>query len=794
MNLFSIIQWHHFAYMIISLALLGYGISGSVIFLLQGTLIPVYRPVYIGAVLLFGISSLACFLIAQMIPFNAEEVLWDVRQPFYLLTVFLLLSIPFFFAASAICLTFMAFRKSIAGIYAMDLLGAGSGSLLIILLLYLFFPVKVLVLLAIAGLLAAVVGAWELKTGYRHWLTAAVIGTAVVLIMVMSIIQLEVSPYKSQSQQLQITGTGIITERSSPLGVLSVIESRDVPIRHAPGMSLQSRTEPLPQMAVFTNGEGMTVLTEHTTDISRLAYLDQVSWALPYHLSQAERVLVVGAGGGSDILQAIYHNAGQIDAVELNPQLVELVQKDFGDFTGRLFERDEVTIHIGEIRDFLSLKQDKYQLIQLVMVDGFNASSSGLYALNESYIYTVEAIQAYLNHLEPNGYLTVSRWVKLPPRDTLKLFATAVTALKENGINKPEQRLLLIRSWQTSTLVVKNGIFSANELEAARRFTNNRSFDLACAPDMHQGEANQYNKLTTPVFHDACRKLLSPDPQDFINQYKFNLQPATDDRPFFHHFFKWTSLPEIMGLKDKGGMPLIEWGYLVLIGTLLIAFLLGLILIVLPLKWMGRAHKDNRSIPYWRILVYFFTVGLAFMFNEIAMIQKFIQFLHHPIFAIAVVLTTFLVFAGIGSKTSEQLVKRLGYKQTIWISLLAIVLISGGYLAGLQWFFSEFASITAPLKILISVLLISPLAFFMGMPFPLALAVISPHDESLIARAWGINGWASVISAVLATITAVHFGFSVVIVIAMLLYLMLGILFPHQESSREQPTTTRHQL
>jgi len=784
MRLFSIIQWHHFAYMVISLALLGYGVSGSAVFVFQKVLLPRYRAMYISAVALFGATALTGFLIAQSIPFNAEEILWDLQQTWYLLTVFLLLSVPFLFAASAICMSFIAFKDSIARIYSMDLLGAGSGSLGIIFLLYIVFPLDALILITIGGLLAALIAVWELKLAKRSLLTLLILVMVFLVWFIKPLLVLNISPYKGLPQVLQVTGTEVVAQRSSPLGQLAVIESIRIPLRYAPGLSLNSSSEPLPQLGVYIDGESATVLTQATNDRSNLDYLDQVSWALPYHLSSVGKVLIVGAGGGTDILQAQYNNVKDIHAVELNPQIIRLVQQDYGDYTGHLYDQDNVKVHIAEVRDYLSANQNRYNLIQLALVDGFIASTSGVHALNESYLYTVEAIQSYLKHLEPGGYLVLSRWVKLPPRDALKLFATAVVALRESGVENPAQRLVLIRSWQTSTLLIKQGDFNLEELKSVRRFTDQRSFDIAYAPDMSLEEANRYNILSSPIFHHAASAILSDQQAQFMQQYKFNLQPATDDRPFFNHFFKWTTLPEIIQLKGRGGMPLVEWGYLVLVATLTIALLLGFLLIVVPLTFVHRDQHANRSIAYWRVVLYFFTVGMAFLFIEIALIQKFIQFLHYPIYSIAVVLTSVLLFAGIGSLVSGYLPSRYGFKRAIVLPVLGVVVLSIGYLLFLQELFIEYASVSTAAKIMISVALISPLAFCMGMPFPLALNSVSQYDKSLVAWAWGINGWASVISAVLATLLAVHFGFSVVIIISMLLYLMLIVLFPYTKTAK----------
>lgn len=781
MRLFSIIQWHHFAYMIISLALLGYGVSGSILSVFQQWLMPRFRAMYISAIVLFSVSSLLCFLIAQAIPFNAEEMIWDIRQPFYLLLIFIVLSLPFFFAASAICLSFMVYKEQITKIYAMDMLGAGIGSIGVVLLLYIVFPIEALVIITATGLVAAIWAIWELKQTSRRRLTVVMMILVALLWFITPFLQPNISPYKSLSQLLQISGTEIIAERSSPLGQLTVVKSTQIPLRHAPGLSLNASTEPLSQLGIFTDADNMTVITQTPEHQSQLAYLDQVTWALPYHLKKPDNVLILGAGGGADVLQARYHSAGQIDAVELNPQLIELVKDDYRAFAGNLYTQANVNIHIGEARDFISKNRFQYNLIQLALLD---ASNSGLYALNESYLYTTEALDSYLDSIRPGGYLAITRWIRIPPREALKLFATAVHVLSAKGINNPEQHLVLIRSWQTSTLLVKNTIFTTDELKAVRQFCTERAFDIAYAPDIKQHEINRYNVLRSAIFHHAAQAILGDERDAFLAQYKFNLEPATDDRPYFHQFFKWSVLPEILELRGKGGLPLLEWGYLILVVTFFISILSSLLLILAPLNLLRHDHKQVSKVSRWQIVIYFFAVGFGFMFIEIAFIQRFIQFLHHPLFAIAVVLTAFLVFAGLGSHWSGRLLETRGDAKAITIAVMGIIISSVVYLLFLGQVFNLFSGIAIWGKIFITMGLIAPLAIFMGMPFPLALKNLSQHDKSLVPWAWGINGCASVISAVLATILAVHFGFTIVVVLALLLYLLVLTVFPRPQGSQ----------
>ena len=303
-------------------------------------------------------------------------------------------------------------------------------------------------------------------------------------------------------------------------------------------------------------------------------------------------VLVLGAGGGAEVLQALYHRASHIDAVELNPQVVELVNEVFADFTGALYQRPGITVYNREARGFVSAHKKRYDLIQVALIDSFGASSAGLYALSENYLYTLEAFTQYLEHLAPGGILSITRWIKIPPRDSLKIFATVIEALEQAGVTNPGRRLAMIRSWNTSTLLVKNDDFTADNMADLKAFSRERSFDLVYYPGMSPHEANRYNQLQTPWFFEAVSQLLGPARAEFMDDYKFNIRPTSDDRPYFSHFLKWETLPELLALRDRGGMPLLEWGYLVLVVTLVLALLVSFLIVILPL-WFQR-RKDER--------------------------------------------------------------------------------------------------------------------------------------------------------------------------------------------------------
>ena len=802
MRLFSIVLWHHFAYMVISLALLGYGASGAVLTLAHGAVQRHFGTLFCAAAAAFGASAIGCFTLAQRVPFNPLEILWDPLQPWYLLAVYLLLAVPFLCAGACVGMAFSFWRGMSSRIYSFDILGAGVGSLAIVGLLFVLPPQDALRMIGALGFAAAGL-AWLQCGSPRRWPAVALaVMAGLPFVLPQAWLAPAISPYKELSQTLRIPQARVVEQRFSPLGLVSVVESPLTPLRHAPGLSLNATVEPPPQLGVFIDGEGQSALTRFDGRRDSLAHLDQMTSALPYHLLRQPRVLILGAGAGADVLQAHYHGARRIDAVELNPQVVDLVRRRFADYAGGIYSRRDAAggaepagsgrkdapiarIHVAEARGFVAASAQRYDLVNVALLDSFSASSAGQYALAENYLYTVEALQGDLRLLDSGGLLAITRWVTLPPRDVLKLFGAAVVALQRSGVVDPASRLALVRSWQTSTLLVKNGAFDAADIEAIKAFCGARSFDVAFYPGMPAEEANRYNVVAPPDLFDSATTLLGPGRDAFLQDYKFHIEPATDDKPHFFHFFKWRSLPELLSLKGQGGLPLLEWGYPVLLATLAQAVLASLLLIAAPAAWatwIDAGQRNGRPIAgsRARVLVYFAAIGFAFMFIEIGFIQKFVLFLSHPLYAVAVVLFGFLLFAGIGSAASGRVLDRFAarYRRPEAAIVTAIALSAALSLGTLPWLLQHAVALHDAARIVISVALIAPLAFFMGMPFPLGLARVEAIEARLVPWAWGINGCASVTGAVLATLLSIHVGFTAVVVAALVLYAMAAAARP----------------
>ena len=781
-RLLSIIHWHHFAYMVISIALLGYGASGSFLSLTRSFWSTRLATGFAVFATLFAVSSLSCFVLAQQLPFNALELIWDRQQLVYLLALYLLLTVPFFCGATCIGLVFACSEMPASHVYFRDLIGAGVGAILIIVLLYLLWPQDGLRVVTALGLIGATLALLE----HRSWAagTAAFLlsGLAIVVWFVLPAawIELRPTPYKPLSQTMTIPGTAIDVERSSPLGLVSAVRSDVIPFRHVPGSSLSNTQPPADQIGIFVDGDGPTPITILEEDPTATAYLDDTIAALPFHLLDRPNVLILGAGGGTDVLLALQQGAEQIDAVELDPNIVDLVQMDFSDAAGRIFARPNVRVHIAEARGFVARSTDRYDLIMLPLLDSFSTASAGTRSLSEGFVYTREAFELYLNHLQPDGFLAISRWLKLPPRDSLKLMATARSVLERKGHAHPETHLALLRSWDTTLLLIKNSPLTPEEIAAIKAFTAGRSFDLAYLPGLQTDEANTANILPEPYFYQGAAALVGPTRESFFRRYKFDLTPATDDRPYFFDFFRWRSLTELLELRAVTGGALLDWGYLILVVTLVQAIILSLVLILVPL-WFGKKSSKSTSERRW-VAAYFAMIGLAFLFVEIACIQRFMLFLNHPTYAIAVVLSAFLLLAGIGSVASTGFDRWVRNRSAhhlsgLAVAVVAIISLAVMYVFALPAITPTLVLLPGTFNIAAAQLMIAPLAFFMGMPFPLALGHLKTNAPDLIPWAWGINGCASVISAVLATLLAMSFGFSTVVLLAAGLYAAAAVVF-----------------
>jgi hypothetical protein len=364
--------------------------------------------------------------------------------------------------------------------------------------------------------------------------------------------------------------------------------------------------------------------------------------------------------------------------------------------------------------------------------------------------------------------LTITRVLKTPARDGLKMFATFVETLLRTGISQPKEHLIMIRSWSTATIIASRKAFSTEQITAARKFAQERSFDLVYLPSIQKQEVNRYHILEEPVYYQAAQRILSENREDFYHDYPYNIRPATDDRPYFFDFFKWKTLSVMIRSMGRQWLLFSEWGYLVLAATLLQAILASAVLILLPLF----VTRSIKSVKHGKAatVCYFLMLGFAYMFLEMGFIQKMTLLIGHPVFGVAVTLSGFLFFSGCGSLFSERFIKN-DYRRilTAVVMIILVGLLLIGFLhIGFDWLIG----FSRPTRIMLALLITAPLAFFMGIPFPSGLKCIHSNRLPLVPWAWGVNGFASVTAAVLGTFLAISVGFTFLGFVTLLFYVL----------------------
>ena len=483
-----------------------------------------------------------------------------------------------------------------------------------------------------------------------------------------------------------------------------------------------------------------------------------------------QRDLILNPGSGSQILAALYHSSTHIQGVESHPDIVKLLRGPLRSFSQNIYnQQPHITVDIASPREFIASGLSKYDLIQLGLIGSWGGMEGGIYATGENYIYTIEAFQEYFEYLKPQGILSASAWLSSPPRTFLKLLALSVETLDTKGRGDISRSIVAIRSWATGTVLMKKGEFSFAELIKIKDFCKRRAFDVVYYPGIDQGEINQYSILEKPVYYESICSMLRRDTRDkFYEHYVFNIKPPTDDRPYFFHFFRLSALFYLLKTLGREWIPFVEWGYVILWGTLVQALIVAPLFIFLPLIFIRNKERLS-SLEKGKIFSYFSLLGLAFMFIEMCYIQKFIFLLTHPIFALALVLFTLMFFSGIGSLLSSRISKK-----NRWIPFIGILFFSCIYVIFLDGLLKIFLPFPFLLKCIVVVILLAPLALFMGMPFPIGLQIVSDKVSSYIPWVWGINGVASVIAPVLGSLLSVCLGFRIVIGISLLLYGVAG--------------------
>ena len=759
-QLLSLMQWYHYASMIISVALLGFGAAGSLLSLKRewllahaGTLLPLLLTgCGFMMILAVGLSG------SSFARFDSYLLFTSGRQWLRLLANYILFFIPFFLGALVLGIVFTKNVDRIGKYYFSNLAGSGVGAVLAAVLAWDFFPASLAILPAAVLIIATLL----LLPGKHRWLIIAFAFSLAVFIFYTinkpGVIQL--SEYKSLSKTMNLPGAKVLLKKPGPYGLVEVV-SADA-LRYAPGLSLAFDQEVPVKKVIFNNGDWFGPL-DSWNPADSFHLLDYTTMALPYVLKKRNTVLVLNAGTGLNISHALKNNAAQIDAVEPHRGVAKLLIHELVSDNDSLFYQPPVKLHVTEPRSFLTSVSKKYDLIELPLIGAFGGGV-GLYAMREEYGLTKEAFLKMWNGLESDGVISITTWMDYPFRNSLKITATLAEILQEAGLTQHQSHLAAVRSWATITYLLKKSTFTDADITAIRGFCNNYFFDPLLLPGVTQEERMTYNTISDSGFFAYTDDLLTGNREKLYDDYGFHIKPAIDDKPYFSQFLRRKSLPHLSDVFGSQNVSFIELGWLISVLTFLQITLLAVFLIILPLFKLRKIGKGGRKS--WTIL-YFSGLGIGYMLFEIVMIQKFILFFGNPVYATAIVICVMMLASGAGSYYSSRLLPNSAAMQKILLMIFLLLLLYTFLLSPLLRQIFSFPELP---KLFISILIIACPAVLMGIPFPLGLRAQSSIEESNIPWAWGINGCMSVISAAFATLLTVEIGFSLVIMLAAIFY------------------------
>ena len=760
-RILSVLYWHHLVYFVVTLGLLGMAAGGTALSVskklkeMDGP--DLFRLCLAG----FSISELSGMLIVGGL--SSANDFFASSQSFFTLfglaTSYVLIMIPYFFFGLLISGEFFRHPGQSGQIYLFNLTGSAAGCLLYVLLIRPLGAELFLVLIFAAGLLPVILTApgWGLPS------RAAV---AVILLAVSwtGYHGLRFLPERNKQYWTLFENSAVEFSEWNAISRIDVLSNRD-------------RDEGYKRILI--DGDAQTPMLH--VDLAALTpdSLLYVPRDFVYLLNRRripEKALIIGSGGGSDVLAAYKYGAKEIDAAEINPSIVKLVTGYYSSYIGGVFKQKNVNLHLEDGRSFVRRTGKKYDAIVLFGVDSLAALSSGAYILMESYLYTLQAFSDYWSKLDEDGIIQISRWFyRDVPRETLRAFITAYRMLLLNGVKDPSAHLLVLSDsalWQRDQpfgyLFISKRPFELEQLRRlgdwlqARRLT----FDLIYSPFSLKEE-----HAPSSPFDQFARAAAEGREESFYRDYPFNVKPVTDDDPFFFQYGRWSHAfkpyPDRPGYFDsiQGRWPFLVLLMLVFQTVVLTAFLVGW-----PCWKLSRKTGNFRThIP---ILAYFSLLGIGFMFVEMFFIQKCVLFLGHPIYSMAVTIPALLAGAGLGSFA----LKRKWNNAGAWLVILGAWSLASWIIAMRPETAQFLLQHAIPLRIAAVCALIFPVGALLGMPFPFAIKKLIGFTE-IIPIAWAVNGGMSVVSSVLAVVLAMTFGFQSLVLSALAAYFLAFVFF-----------------
>jgi len=740
-RIFSVIMWYHFAFMAVSVAMFGMTVGAIIVYLFPGSF-PDGRTHFHLAVSswLFSLSILVCFIAEMWLPHFVSDII-RLASLSYGITL-----IPFIFGGICVSLVLTKFSRQLSKLYAFDLAGAACGCVLLIYLLkWTDGPTAIIALSAIVSV-GSLLFIRRIHDVFRKivMLTAILffISTGIHIVLVKlgrPILRLSWAKKKLLAPALY--------ERWNSFSRIQVLKDRNEDAPTGWGMSsTYVPTRSVKELNLHIDAGAGTVLTQYEGNPDEVEHLKYDVTNLAHYLRPNANVLVIGMGGGRDVLSALVFHQNSVIGVEINDQILEAVNDKFGDFTGHLERDPRVTLVNDEARSFIARQRRQFDIIQVSLVDTWAATAAGAFALTENSLYTIEAWKLFLKRLTPDGVLSFSRWYTQGGSPQLyRLTSLATAALNETGIQNAEDHILIVASIPrqqkqglrgVATMLVSPRPFSAQDLATAESTANSLKFRILFSPN------GSSDKNLIRIAHDQDR-----------TGFNFDISPSTDNRPFF---FSTLTSASFFNLLQSGSIRSDTSPVAVLSHLLVLSFVLTLLCIFLPLVLTIRRIEPKGM---WSLLVFFAAIGTGFMMIEISQMQRLAIFLGHPTYSLSVVLFGLLLSSGAGSYLTGKIttpdIKRSG--MICLLLLLTIVFLFGITTLPITKHFEESST---TVRILVAAMILVPMGFCLGTAFPLGMKLASLKLPAMTPWLWGVNGATSVWASILAVILAIIWGIS----------------------------------
>ena len=809
MRVFSTTSWSNFGSMVISIALLGFGLSGTILTLFGERLRSTPDSWLSSSAFALAPSLAIAHTLAQRVPFNPVLIATDPSQLWWIGLYYVLYGIPFFIGGIFIGAMFAALSGRMHSLYFWNMIGSGLGGLLVLVFMFLFPPSYLIYPLVGVAILPALLCCVQWNVEKDRFAVRAVEALICVVMGAMSLLLLarfggaRVSDFKPESYARTYPDSKLVYEAWSPLGETRVFSSSY--FHFAPGLSdVASVTlAKMPQNAflgMYVDGNGPVGIMRKMSDAEK-GYIDFLPMSAPYQLLTKPRVLLLHLGGGAGIQTALHHDSRDVWVVESNPDLIHMLRDVpyFTSYTGDVLRDPRVRLVPSEVRAFAASTQERFDLVEIGLIDSIGLSQAGGYSVEENYTYTEEAIREYMRCLSAGGILSITVWDRLsPPRNVPKLLSTVCQALRSAGVPHPEKKVFAFSLLlSTATVLVKNGDFTDEETAQLTQYSQRMSFDVDYAPGIaptttsFDSILDEYQKLYAresesggetatdeipllpqELYRDSMLWQFAGRQEELYQRYIFDIRPATDDKPYYSGYLKPATLPQFA--VRLGEIPE-EWGYILLLATFAQSLIFGLLVILVPVttRWreLFKARRGTLGV-----ILYFGCLGLGYMMAEIYLIQKFVFYLADPVYANSLVITILLIASGFGSIMSARF---SGHRWiTVATACAGILLMTAFCLFGLTPALNATLGLPLAVKALLSIVFIAPLGLCLGVPFPTALSALSESRKGIIPWAWGVNGALSVSGSVLTRILSTSLGFSTVLVIMAALYLIAAALFP----------------